>query len=284
MKITECPRDAMQGIASFIPTEEKLDYLKSLLSCGFDRIDIGSFVSDKVIPQLADTSEILEEIGSNSLTQLLVIVANEKGLQRALDHNNVDYIGYPFSVSEQFQVRNTNATIEQSKERLKRISDSLGGTNKTLLVYLSMGFGNPYGDPWSEEHVLTLAKELYETMGISHFALSDTIGCATPSMIERLYPYLSNALVGVELGLHLHTKPEDAKAILTSAFKVGCQRMDSALLGIGGCPMASDHLTGNLATEQLISVLEENNISHRINNTFFTVAKEKANRLFSKYQ
>lgn len=283
MKITECPRDAMQGIKAFIPTEEKLDYLRSLLDCGFDRLDIGSFVSEKVIPQLADTAEILKAIGQNPLTKLLVIVANEKGVERALDHNNVDYIGYPFSVSEQFQVRNTNATIEQSKERLKRITESLEGTNKTLLVYLSMGFGNPYGDPWSEAHVLTLAKELYETMGIAHFALSDTIGCATPVLIEHLYPYLTGALKDVEWGLHLHSKPENTNAIIQTAIKVGCQRMDSALLGIGGCPMAADGLTGNLATEQLIRVLEENSINHQIEKTFFTVAQQKAKRLFSHY-
>ena len=283
IRITECPRDAMQGIKTFIPTDEKIDYLKSLLLCGFDRIDIGSFVSESVIPQLADTSEILKAIGGNHSSKLLVIVANEKGVDRALLHDNIDFIGYPFSVSEQFQLRNTNASIEVSKMRLKQIISKMEGTNKSLLVYLSMGFGNPYGEFWSENLVLDLARELYETMGISHFALSDTIGCATPALVERLYMYLSNNLKDVELGLHLHSKPEHSNAIIQSVLNVGCDRMDTAILGIGGCPMASDGLTGNIDTVEFVDVLMRNNAVCGINEESFKLAKEKAKYIFSKY-
>lgn len=283
IRITECPRDAMQGIKTFIPTDEKIDYIKSLLLCGFDRIDIGSFVSESVIPQLADTSEILKAIGGNHSSKLLVIVANEKGVDRALLHDNIDFMGYPFSVSEQFQLRNTNATIEESKMRLKQIISKMEGTKKSLLVYLSMGFGNPYGEFWSENLVLDLARELYETMGISHFALSDTIGCATPALVEGLYMYLSNNLKDVELGLHLHSKPEHSSAIIQSVINVGCDRMDTAILGIGGCPMASDGLTGNIDTVEFVDVLMRNNAVSGINEESFNLAKEKAKYIFSKY-
>ena len=248
--LTECPRDAMQGISAFIPTELKINYLNALLDCGFDRLDFGSFVSPKAIPQLQDTALVLAELNPSN-TDLLAIIANERGMDQALEFERISYLGYPFSVSEQFQQRNTNASIKESKQRLKHISSQVHASNRTMMLYLSMGFGNPYGDPWSVDLVVDYAKELYEDFGITNFALSDTIGSASPELIKELFNRVSMALPTLEVGVHLHTNPNRATALIEAALATGCTRFDVAMLGIGGCPMAKDELTGNLATETI---------------------------------
>ena len=250
--LTECPRDAMQGIQEFIPTEEKINYLNSLLACGFHRLDFGSFVSPKAIPQLRDTAEVLPHLNYTTETALLAIVANDKGVDQGLMFDQIQFLGYPFSVSEQFQLRNTNANIKESKARLLQISRRVSASQKQLMVYLSMGFGNPYGDTWSIQLVVDFAKELYETMGITHVALSDTIGSATPLLVTELFSEVRGALPNVEIGVHLHTLTQHAVALIDAAVSAGCQHFDSAVLGIGGCPMAKDDLTGNLDTATLV--------------------------------
>ena len=281
--ITECPRDAMQGISQFIPTELKIDYLNSLMACGFNRLDFGSFVSPKAIPQLRDTAEVLQHLQLCSDTKLLAIVANEKGVEQGVEFEQIDFFGYPFSISEQFQFRNTNAGIDASKIRLKNIATVIQQARKSLLVYLSMGFGNPYGDPWSTSMVVDYAKELHETFGVSHFALSDTIGCANPQQLNDVFVKVSEQLPSLEIGVHLHTVPDNAQSLITSALDAGCRFFDTALLGKGGCPMAKDELTGNLSTEDLQAICSENGWSSPINLDAFVHAKDQASVLFNKY-
>lgn len=281
--ITECPRDAMQGISQFIPTEEKIDYLNSLLKCGFNRLDFGSFVSPKAIPQLRDTAEVLQHLQLSGHTKLLAIVANEKGVEQGVGFEQIEFFGYPFSISEQFQLRNTNAGINASKIRLKNIASIIQQARKSLVVYLSMGFGNPYGDPWSTSMVVDFAKELHETYGVSHFALSDTIGCASPQQLNKVFVQVSEQLPSLEIGVHLHTVPENALPLITSALDAGCRFFDTALLGKGGCPMAKDALTGNLSTEDLQAICSENGWSSPINLEAFVHAKAQASVLFNKY-
>jgi hydroxymethylglutaryl-CoA lyase len=253
VKIIECPRDAMQGIKRFIPTETKKRYLQFLLSVGFHTLDFGSFVSPKAIPQMRDTAEVLESLDlSATQTRLLAIVANVRGAKEAVQHDKITYLGYPFSISEIFQMRNTGKTIAESIEILQRILDIAQQSDKQVVTYLSMGFGNPYGDPWSEELVGNWTERLSK-MGVKILSLSDTVGSATPEVIRHLFSYLIPAFPEIEFGAHLHTRPVDWKEKVEAAYKSGCRRFDGALKGFGGCPMAKDELTGNMPTEKLLS-------------------------------
>ena len=280
--ITECPRDAMQGIHEFIPTHLKVEYLNALLKCGFDRLDFGSFVSPKAIPQLVDTSEVVGQL-IDSDTKLLAIIANEKGMEQALSFDRISFLGYPFSISEQFQLRNTNTSIHDSKIRLKRMVTEVHSAKRELMLYLSMGFGNPYGDPWSLSLIVDYARELHEEFGISHIALSDTIGAATPSVLKEVFELVSEKLPSIEIGVHLHTVPSNASKLIQSAMRAGCQHFDSAMMGIGGCPMATDVLTGNLATETLIAHCVEHQVNTRIDMDAMQYAQEKAASIFNFY-
>ena len=280
IKIIECPRDAMQGIVEFIPTSAKIDYINSLLNCGFDTIDFGSFVSPKAIPQLRDTALVLKGLELTEKTKLLAIVANEKGAKEALEFDEINCIGFPFSISEQFQLRNTNSSISAAFETVSRIQDLVTKKNKTLIVYLSMGFGNPYGDEWSPKLALAWAEKLVNELGISTLALSDTIGCATAETVRGLFEVFSSELPGTELGAHFHVKPNQSYSLLDAAFGAGCRRFDVAFKGMGGCPMANDDLTGNLGTEELLDWMALNNIDNMLDKYAFTNAEAEARRLF----
>lgn len=278
--ITECPRDAMQGIHDFIPTEVKTEYLNRLLKVGFDRLDFGSFVSPKAIPQLKDTAEVLEGLTENTATQLLAIIANTRGAQDAATHKRIDILGFPFSVSETFQLRNTNSTREQSLETVSEIVHICHTANKIPLVYLSMGFGNPYGDPYSYEIVAEYAEALYK-IGVRHFALADTLGNSNTEKISQLYPFLTAAFSDVEWGLHLHSTPQESLSKMEAAIAVGCNRFDTALKGYGGCPMADDELTGNVATEVLFAALEQAGIDTGLDMDAWTEAMTYSWNVFS---
>lgn len=255
MKLIECPRDAMQGIHDFIPTGIKAEYINRLLKVGFDTIDFGSFVSHRAIPQLKDTVQVLEKLDlDSSKSKLLAIVANLRGAQEASQYPQIDYLGFPFSVSETFQQRNTNSTISESLNTIDELVSLCSKHNKAAVVYLSMGFGNPYGDEWSNEIVEQLASELV-TRGVGILSLADTIGVSTPERINYLFTHLVKQLPGTELGVHLHSMPDCWKEKIDAAYTSGCKRFDSALKGLGGCPMATDSLTGNIATENVISYL-----------------------------
>lgn len=248
----------MQGVDAFIPTDIKTEYLNLLLKVGFDRLDFGSFVSPKAIPQLRDTREVLEGLNRDSRTQLLAIIANLRGAQDASLYEQITFLGYPFSVSETFQLRNTNRTIKESIDVVKHIRDVAQENRKYLLIYLSMGFGNPYGDAWSEQVVADFTGLLYEE-GITHFALADTLGSSEPDQIKGLYTYLTETFPNVEMGMHLHSTPSSAVSKIEAALSAGCTRFDAALRGYGGCPMAANSLTGNIATEVLLSTLAHHN-------------------------
>ncbi len=253
IKIIECPRDAMQGWPEFIPTADKVRYLNSLLKVGFDTLDFGSFVSPKAIPQLRDTAEVLSELDlSGSSTRLLAIVANKRGAEDASHFDEIQYIGFPFSVSEEFQKRNTNSGIEESLIRVEEIQKICSSSKKTMVIYISMGFGNPYGEVWSAELVTYWVGRL-AAMGVSIIALSDTVGVSNPGNIKQLFSHLIPAIPSVEFGAHLHSHKSNWKEKIQAAHESGCRRFDSALRGIGGCPMADDELVGNLATEDLVS-------------------------------
>ena len=280
IKIIECPRDAMQGIHRFIPTQTKIDYLNTLLEVGFDTIDAGSFVSPKAIPQMADTGEVLSQINcKNTRSKLLVIVANHRGAQEAVQYDQVTYLGYPFSVSETFQMRNTNASIEESFDRVAEIQSTTLKHDKRLVVYLSMGFGNPYGDVWNVEIVEKYVQQLY-AMGVKIFSLSDTIGVSTPESIEYLFSNLIPRFPDVEFGAHLHTTPDKWFEKIHTAYENGCKRFDSAFLGYGGCPMAKDELTGNMPTEKLYNYFSNSNIDIGINKEAFNNAHNAAVQVF----
>lgn len=250
--ITECPRDAMQGIHDWIPTDLKVAYINQLLQCGFDRLDCGSFVSPKAIPQLKDTTEVLDRLNDKGTTKLLTIVANERGAEEAVQFDQIDFLGYPFSISETFQQRNTNASIEESLKRVEVIQNLCVKSDKTLVLYLSMGFGNPYGDEWNAELVMNWSKRLYDTFSVNELALSDTIGAATPALVQQLFTAIIPELPHVKLGAHLHTLPQNAQALVKAAYDGGCRYFDGAIKGYGGCPMAADDLTGNMPTEQML--------------------------------
>lgn len=256
MKLIECPRDAMQGLPDFIPTNIKAEYINKLLKVGFDTIDFGSFVSPKAIPQLKDTAEVLEKLDLTSTrSKLLAIVANLRGVQDAVQHEQINYLGFPFSVSETFQQRNTNSTIAESLNTVEELINLCNKYDKTAVVYLSMGFGNPYGDEWSNEIVEKLTVELVDR-GVKILSLSDTIGISTPEKISYLFPHLVKQFPQIEFGVHLHSNPSSWEEKIDAAYKSGCKRFDSALGGFGGCPMAADDLTGNIATENVIGYLQ----------------------------
>lgn len=257
MKIIECPRDAWQGHHPFIPTDQKIEYLNTLLRVGFDTIDFGSFVSAKAMPQVSDTAEIVSKLNlTNSSTKLLSIIANERGASEACDFDEISYLGYPFSISETFQLRNTNATIEQSLNRVQEIQKICLQKNKKLVIYISMGFGNPYGDLWNPEIVLQWIEKL-SALGITIFSLADTVGLALIDDISSLFNQLIPANPDLEFGAHFHTKPEEWKDKIEAAYNAGCRRFDGALLGYGGCPMAQDDLVGNMPTEKLLDFIME---------------------------
>lgn len=257
LKLIECPRDAMQGLHDFIPTEVKVRYLNELLKVGFDTIDIGSFVSPKAIPQLADTADVLSRIDlSATLSKLLVIVANERGAEEACGQESVTYLGYPFSISETFQQRNTNTSIEGSWARTARIADLANATGKELVVYISMAFGNPYGDPWNAEVALHWTNRLVDELGVRIISLADTVGVAKPDDIEAMFSALIPALPHVECGAHLHARKDNWQPKTDAAWRAGCRRFDHAIAGFGGCPMAEDDLVGNLTTELFVQELE----------------------------
>lgn len=265
MKIIECPRDAIQGLKHLVATDKKIDYINQLLQSNlFDTIDFGSFVSPKAIPQMADTKDVIAGLNTEgTATKLLAIVANERGAKEAAQHSKITYLGYPFSVSETFQLRNTNATIAESLERVKVIQEICVKNNKELVLYISMGFGNPYGDEWNAETVLEWIQKL-KTLGIGIFSLSDTVGVANPETISYLFGHLFLHYPELEFGAHLHTTPETWKEKIESAYDAGCRRFDGALLGYGGCPMAADELVGNMPTENLLT-FTDNTDYDRIN-------------------
>ena len=278
--LTECPRDAMQGIAAFIPTEKKVQYLNHLLSLGFDRLDFGSFVSEKAIPQLKDTRDVLEKI-NDSETKLLAIVANERGADEALTHERIEFIGYPFSINNTFQLRNTGKNIEESLVVLESIQKKTEAKNKKLVVYLSMAFGNPYNEIWNEEIATALSQRLANEFGISEIMMSDTIGSATTQSIKQLFEAsqtLSNCIVGA----HLHSRYDNAMVKIQSAFDNGCRRFDGAFGGLGGCPMANDELVGNMPTELLLlfseTQLKETRISSEIIAQTLELSSQTMNR------
>ncbi|MBA6157013.1 hydroxymethylglutaryl-CoA lyase [Tenacibaculum sp. S7007] len=282
VKIIECPRDAMQGIKShFIPTDAKVKYINSLLKVGFDTIDFGSFVSPKAIPQMRDTAEVLSKLDlSTTQSKLLAIVANVRGANDASVFEEIDYLGYPFSISENFQMRNTHKTIEQSVDTLKEVLAIANRTNKEVVAYLSMGFGNPYGDPWSVEIVGEWTEKLSK-LGVKILSLSDTIGSSTPKDIDYLYSNLIPSYPDIEFGAHLHTTPTKWHEKVDSAFKAGCRRFDGAIKGYGGCPMAKDELTGNMPTEKMLSYFTAEKVDTNIKPMSFESAYNKALEVFS---
>jgi hydroxymethylglutaryl-CoA lyase len=257
VKLVECPRDAMQGLHDFIPTDIKVNYINQLLRVGFDTIDVGSFVNPKAIPQMRDTAEVLAKLDlSVGSTKLLAIVANQRGAEQACQFSEIQYLGYPFSISETFQIRNTNATIAESIERTKDIQELCVQNGKEMVIYISMGFGNPYGDPWNVDIVHEWINQLVP-LGIRIFSLSDTIGCSNPQNIAYLFSNLIPAYPDIEFGAHLHTQPHNWREKIQSAWESGCRRYDGAIKGYGGCPMAKDDLTGNMATENMIYYFDE---------------------------
>ena len=261
LKIIECPRDAMQGLHEFIPTDVKVRYLDELLKVGFDTIDIGSFVSAKAIPQLADTAEVLSRIDTTgSTSKLLVIVANERGAEDACKQASVTYLGYPFSISETFQQRNTNTSIGGSWARTTRIAEISKAAGKELVVYISMAFGNPYGDPWNADVALRWTDRLVNELGVRTISLADTVGVAKPQDVSAMFGALIPAMPHVEFGAHLHARLDNWKVKIDAAWNAGCRRFDGALKGYGGCPMAEDDLVGNLATELFVADLENRGV------------------------
>ncbi|RAJ94266.1 hydroxymethylglutaryl-CoA lyase [Larkinella arboricola] len=266
-KVIECPRDAMQGLHGFIPTADKIRYLNALLRVGFDTLDFGSFVSPRAIPQMRDTAEVLAGLDlSQTVTQLLAIVANVRGAEQAVTYPQIQYLGFPLSVSETFQLRNTNKTIEQAFAELQAIQNLCVASRKKLVVYLSMGFGNPYGDPYSPALIGQFTERLIK-LGVTIIAPSDTVGSSTPDGIETLFGHLLEAFPSVEFGAHLHSRPDQVVDKVQAALRAGVRRIDGALLGLGGCPMAADDLTGNLPTEQVVDLLERAGVSLTIDQT-----------------
>ena len=283
VKIIECPRDAMQGIKTGIPTELKVAYLQALLSCGFDTLDFGSFVSPRAIPQMADTAAVLTGLDlSETKTKLLAIVANLRGAEAALDYEAIEFIGYPFSISENFQMRNTHKTIDESMIVLSDILSLANNYGVNVVTYLSMGFGNPYGDPWSPEIVAQWTETL-AGMGCKIISLSDTVGAASPEVISELFNGVIPQFPEVEFGAHLHTAPHSWREKVHAAYAAGCRRFDGAIQGFGGCPMAKDELTGNMPTEKLLSYCAEQKIEHGVHMARFESAFNKASDIFLNY-
>ena len=283
VKIIECPRDAMQGIKMFIPTEKKIQYIQSLLRIGFDSLDFGSFVSAKAIPQMQDTAEVLAQLDlSQTTTKLLAIVANTKGAELASVHNEIKYLGFPFSISENFQMRNTHKTIAESLITLNEILEIANKTNKEVVAYLSMGFGNPYGDPWNVDIVGEWTEKL-ANMGVTILSLSDTVGSSTPEDIDYLFSNLIPKYPKIEFGAHLHTTPDAWFEKMDAAYKAGCTRFDGAIKGFGGCPMAKDDLTGNMPTEKMLSYFTTNEVDTNVKMMSFEAAYNEALNIFNFY-
>ena len=282
IKLIECPRDAMQGIKKFIPTDKKVQYIQSLLRVGFDTIDFGSFVSPKAIPQMRDTAEVLSQLDlSNTHSKLLAIVANVRGARDAVIHEQINYLGFPFSISENFQMRNTHKTIAQSIDTLIEIIEIADRSNKELVVYISMGFGNPYGDPWNVEIVGEWTRKLAQ-MGVRTISLSDTIGSSNPESIAYLFTNLIKTYPNIEFGAHLHTTPSSWFEKIDAAYRSGCRRFDGAIQGFGGCPMAKDELTGNMPTEKMLSYFTQKK-AHDLNAMSFESAFNEATKVFAFY-
>ncbi len=280
IQLIECPRDAMQGLPDFIETKVKVAYINQLLQVGFHTIDFGSFVSPKAIPQMRDTEEVLANLDlENTPTKLLAIVANERGAAQAAQFKEISYLGYPFSVSETFQIRNTNATIQESVERVKFIQETCVKYGKELVLYISMGFGNPYGDPWNANVVMEWVDKL-AALDIGIFSLSDTVGVSNPESISYLFQNLIPAYPKLEIGAHLHTQPHNWEEKIHAAYTNGCTRFDSAMKGFGGCPMAKDDLTGNMATENLLAYFTKTNESLTIDFQQFISSLSMANDVF----
>ena len=283
VKIIECPRDAMQGIKTFIPTANKVTYIQSLLRVGFDSIDFGSFVSPKAIPQMQDTAEVLAQLDlSQTKSKLLAIIANTQGAETACTFPEIQYLGFPFSISENFQMRNTHKTISQSLVSLQEILNLADAKNKQVIAYLSMGFGNPYGDPWNTEIVGEWTEKL-AGMGVKIVSLSDTIGSSTPEVISYLFSNLIPAYPAIEFGAHLHTTPDSWFEKIDAAYKAGCRRFDGAIQGFGGCPMATNHLTGNMPTEKLLSYFTAQKATTNLSPMSFESAYNEASKVFGQF-
>ena len=280
MKIIECPRDAMQGMEVFIATEKKVAYLNKLLSVGFDTLDFGSYVSAKAVPQMKDTAEVVSHLDlGNSQSKLLAIIANIRGAEEAANTEKIRYLGYPMSISETFQYKNTNKSTVQSLEELLAISEICQQKDKELVVYISMGFGNPYGDQYSTDIVMQFAGILV-SLGASVISLADTVGLATPEEIENLFSSVKSISDEVEWGVHLHASPQDARAKIEAALNAGCQRIDGAILGYGGCPMADNDLVGNINTRTIIEVANDLGFKPDINQSRFNEAELLASTIF----
>ena len=284
IKIIECPRDAMQSIKTFIPTNIKLSYLQKLVNVGFDVIDIGSFVSNKAIPQLADSATVIESIDlSNSNSELLVIVANKQGAINASKYDKISFIGYPFSISENFQIRNTNKSIKDSEKELAEILEIADRANKKVVVYLSMCFGNPYGDPWNVEIVNHWILTLID-MNVKIISLSDTIGTSNKESIKTIFSSVLKNHPKIEFGAHLHSDPNTCHKKIKSALEAGCTRFDGVIKGFGGCPMASNELVGNIPTEDILSVLNSKKITTNINHELFDKCYDYSAEIFNKFK
>ena len=281
MKFIECPRDAMQGIGTFIPTYKKISYINKLLQVGFDTIDVGSFVSKNAIPQMVDTEEVIKGINvTYSHSKLLTIVANERGAEKAAQFDEITYLGFPFSISETFQKKNINSTIKESLLRLESIQNICVKSNKQLVTYFSMAFGNPYGDEWSVYIVAHWAERLLNEFGVKILSLSDTIGSSEPNVISWLFKKLISEFPDVEFGAHLHTHPQNWKDKVIAALESGCKRFDGALLGFGGCPMARDELVGNMPSEHILQYLMEKKMIRNISQTALQEAQNEALTIF----
>jgi hydroxymethylglutaryl-CoA lyase len=280
VKLIECPRDAMQGLHDFIPTETKAAYINQLLKVGFDTIDFGSFVSPKAIPQLRDTAEVLNLLDlSQTKSKLLAIIANTRGAEDACKFEEINYLGFPFSISETFQQRNTNSSIQESIQRVDEIQNLCIKHNKQLVIYISMAFGNPYGDAWNGDIAVSYTEKLYQK-GIRIFAMSDTIGSSNKENITDLFSKVIPAFADAEIGAHLHSTPETRFEKIAATYEAGCRRFDAALRGIGGCPMAKEELTGNLATESLIDYLEQIQVQTGLNKDALDLAFLRAQTVF----
>src|SRR5215831_2364825 len=280
VKLIECPRDAMQGWKNFIPTEKKIEYINTLLQVGFDTIDFGSFVSPKAIPQMADAKEVIKGLKLNDKSsKLLAIIANVRGAEEASQFDEINFLGFPFSVSETFQKRNTNSSIAESLTRVKEIQNICLKKNKQLVIYISMGFGNPYHDPYSEEVVFEWVKKIVD-LNIKTISLADTVGVAMPEQVYSMAKYLITQLPEIEIGVHLHSRPDNWKQKIDAAVKAGCKRFDGALRGIGGCPMANDELVGNMNTEWMINYFKERRLLKDLKDNALSKSLQLASEIF----
>ncbi len=283
VKIIECPRDAMQGMESFIPTEHKIQYIQQLLKVGFDTIDFGSFVSPKAIPQMRDTDEVLAKLDIRKTnTKLLAIIANTRGAVQAASYGSISYLGFPLSISETFQQRNTNKSIPEALNTLTEIKEICLKKNKRLVTYISMGFGNPYGDPYNPDLVSQFV-EILVTLGSDVVSLADTVGIATAEQINILFQTLTTQYPELEMGAHLHANPATSLKKIEAAYQAGCKRFDGAIYGFGGCPMAEDKLVGNMATEKIVGYLKEQGVETGINQDEFEKAMILANKILGKH-